>query len=143
MRKILTAIIVLFFTAGFAYSQQQQQQPVILQPVVEIGDVLFVINALGTIDITGQEVDAFLECKNAMQEVIKKSTELNKKTTDSVQFGINALVAQNLLNFLQRAKISGSMAGRYKGFYNSIMESAKPFMKANAQPAATDPKKKQ
>ena len=116
---------MLGLTTGFSQLQQQQQPPPKLKPTFLVEDLVFVYQTLETIDITGNEVDAFLEIRNYLQTTIKNIQEEKKQAGDKYQTEIPLPMAQNMLSFLSRAKFSGRNAELYKRFVDSMIESSK------------------
>ncbi|MBI5324464.1 MAG: hypothetical protein HZB41_04180 [Ignavibacteriae bacterium] len=118
-------LLALAFTTAFSQLQQQQQPPPKLKPTFNVEDIVFVYQTLETVDITGGEVDAFLEVRNFLQTTIKSIQEAKKQAGDKYQVEILLPTAQNMLTFLSRAKFSGGNAELYKRFVESMVESSK------------------
>lgn len=134
-KKHIIAIVSSLFilmNINFAFAQQTitkpttaAQEDAIITPIMPISYIVFAINALNTIQIQGNEVDAFLESKSYLENEINRCVEQKKKTTDNTSFSIPITKAQNLVNFLQRAKLTGGDAVLYKGFINALVEASK------------------
>lgn len=129
MRKYFFAglLFVAFFSMSNLFAQQPNQETasVTLKPTFVIADVLFVDNALNSIDIKGGEVDAFLECKETLKTFKESLKGTNKKLGETMTVEIKASIAQNIINFLQRAEFKGANAQNYKRFYEALVEAAK------------------
>jgi hypothetical protein len=127
-------LIVILFCAlvpFLAYAQQaqkpldQKQEVKILKPSVVIGDLVFVSQTLKTVEIKGNEVDAFLAVDKHITEILKEFNGKNKKASDTevIEFPMN--IAQNTLVFMDRASLSGQNAVIYKRFVDALVEAAK------------------
>jgi hypothetical protein len=139
MKRIIAVICLVLFAFSFneAYAQgknqapanQQaaQQKPIIIKPSMPADYLVFAVNALATIEISGSEVDNFLVCKNFLENVIKTAANEGKKTEDVITFNIQLDVAQATVNFLGRAKLTGAQAPKYKAFINALTEAAKNY----------------
>lgn len=136
MKKNALLLILLFVVATcsiFAQAQQPAQKPIILKPMVMAADLVFVMNTLNSIDITGGEVENFLACKTLIKETLQKAQDAKKTITDSMNLEIPLATAQNLAVYLERAKFSGNQAEQYKRFMEALVESTKPY-RTPAQP---------
>jgi hypothetical protein len=147
MKKLIFLLAFLFLSSyTFSFAQKQnpapqtqpgaasQAQPkvVILKPVFELADVIFALNAIGTVEIQGgTEVDAFLVCKKALTQIVESAQASGKKPNDKISADIQLPVAQNILTLLNRAKFTGAFAGNYKGFVDSLVASARPYQQQN------------
>ncbi|TAL67918.1 MAG: hypothetical protein EPN82_12635 [Bacteroidetes bacterium] len=118
-------LFMLMITSAFSQLQQQQQPPPKLKPTFFVEDLVFVYQTLEAVDISGGEVDAFLEVRNFLQTNIKTIQEAKKQAGDKYQTEIPLPLAQNMLSFLARAKFSGRNAELYKRFVDSLVESSK------------------
>ena len=137
MKKAIL-IIACFVTAVFGLSfnaqaqQQQQQQPaVIIKPAMPVDYLVFASNALQTIEIQGSEVDAFLACQQTLNNEVQKCVDQKKTLQDQITFDIRADVAQTIVNFLTRAKLTGADAVKYKGFLTSLNDAAIRYQNQN------------
>ncbi|MGE5479038.1 MAG: hypothetical protein ACM3U1_01270 [Chloroflexota bacterium] len=120
--------------------QAQKTPDVTLTPTVVVGDLVFIYNALNTIEIKGAEVDAFLAVQAFYAGIIKDLQTQNKQTTDVIQIKIPLATAQNTLTLMSRATLTGQNAVNYKRFQNSLVESAKNLTQAQGE-GAQQPKK--
>ena len=127
MKKIIVSLFlfVLAFASAHSQLQQQQQPPPKLKPTFQVEDLVFVYQTLETVDITGNEADAFIEVRNFLQTTLKSIQEAKKQAGDTYQTEIPLPLAQNILTFLSRAKFSGRNAELYKRFVDSMVESSK------------------
>ncbi len=126
MKKVIISLFLFVLAFASAYSQLQQQQPAPkLKPTFHVEDLVFVYQTLETVDISGGEVDVFLEVRNFLQSTIKSIQEAKKQAGDTYQTEIPLPLAQNMLSFLSRAKFSGRNAELYKRFVDSLVESSK------------------
>lgn len=130
MKKLIVAFIALFMILSInSYAQQaanqaQQPQP-ILKPTLVIDNLVFVSNALNTVEITGAESEAFLQCKNVIDGEIQKLAKEKKQPTDTATVSIPLNIANATLQFLQRAKFTGANAIKHKAFTDALYAAAK------------------
>lgn len=106
---------------------QQAANPIIIKPTMPIEYVVFASNALTTIEIQGSEVDSYLACKNVLDTELKKYIAEKKRPEDVVSFGIQLEIAQNLITLLNRAKLTGNDAPKFKGFLNALVLAGKNY----------------
>jgi polysaccharide deacetylase 2 family uncharacterized protein YibQ len=130
MKKL---VLVLFFAlVPFLTIAQQGQKPLaqqqevkILKASIVIGDLVFVSQTLKTVEIKGNEVEAFLAVDKHITTILQDLTGKNKKAGDTevIEFPMN--IAQNTLVFMDRASLSGQNAVLYKRFVDALVEAAK------------------
>lgn len=129
--KGLFLIIFSFFLTINIFAQQNQpnlqdpQKQIILKPTVIVEDLAFAYTTLGNVEIVGNEVESFLGCKIMIEGFIKTAQTTNKKPADTMSVEMPLLTAQNLINLLSRARITGAQAEQYKRFVDAIVESGK------------------
>jgi hypothetical protein len=125
MKHVFSIIVavILFSTPIFA---QQQQQVQTIKPTLVLSEIAFALQLLETIEMRGSEVDAMVAIKNVMVPPIVKANNEKKQGTEKVTLEFTIPQAQNLLTFLQRAKLTGASAERYKNFTDAIVASAQP-----------------
>ena len=139
MKQYILAVLVAMLIAGGAIeaqqqpSQQQQAQKIVLKPKFFVEDVVFMNNALNTIEISGGEVDAFMSVKNFFKAAIKDIQDNKRSPADQVEYSVDLESARILLKFLERAKFSGSQAEKYKRFVDAIGDAANAFKKQHEQ----------
>ena len=120
---VVTILTILPFSAAFA--QQQKTEVKMLKPKMPISEVAFAATLLDGVEIRGGEVDAFVDARKVLMVLIQKATDEKKKPSDEVIVEMSIGQAQNLLALLQRAKLTGGDAERYKKFVDTVVESAK------------------
>lgn len=134
-KSIFTIIIIFAAMLGFNTAQAQQpaaqQQTVIIKPTMLIDYLVFATNALQTIEIQGSEVDAFLLCQQTLNNEIQNCVNQKKTVKDQTTFEIRVDVAQTLISFLGRAKLTGADAVKYKGFITALNTAAENYQKQN------------
>ncbi len=119
------ALMVLPFVV-FGQQQQNQQQDIpILSPKVIVGDIVFVTQALKTVEIKGSEVEAFLQVQQSFEKLIKELNNQQKKVNDTVDIRIPLNIAQNTVAFMDRATLQGQNAIVYKRFVDALVASTK------------------
>lgn len=114
-------------TAPQTTNAQQNASSIIIKPSMPIDYIVFASNALTTIEIQGSEVDVYMICKNALDTELKKYIAEKRRTDEVVTFGIQIEIAQNLITFLNRAKLTGNDAPKFKGFVNALMTAGKNY----------------
>ncbi|MCS6999597.1 MAG: hypothetical protein RML15_03530 [Bacteroidota bacterium] len=107
-------------------SDQSSPQNTILKPTMTLGDVLFAINVLNTVEIKGNEVEAFLDVKNVLVKAAQQAQKDKKGESDPVTIEMNLLTANNFLTLFQRASIPGSAAERFQAVKQALYASASP-----------------
>lgn len=130
MRKVTILIVLLFVSFVFTNAQivpdqNQDLQEKSITADFLAGDVVFAYNSLNTVNIQGNEVDAYLEVKNALKKYTDEIETTQKKAEDKVNVTMNVLVANNLMIFLQRVTLQGANAERYQRFKNTMFDAAK------------------
>lgn len=130
---IATIAFLLSFFATDIFSQGQNnsqptnlQQPVkIIKPKVYAADLVFAFQMLSSIELRASEVDALIEVKDALKPFIEKIQKDNIPLATPVEFEVSTALAYNLLQFLERGKLTGADAERYKRFVGGITDAAK------------------
>lgn len=128
MKKIVLVAIAMIISVTVVFAQNNQQKAAeepIFKPTFIVGDIYVVFTILESIDIKGNEVEPFLETKNTISTYLQDAQNKNLKVTDKVTANMPAYIAQNLITFLSRATLKGSMAEAYKRFIDAIIESSK------------------
>ncbi|GAB1372121.1 hypothetical protein MASR1M45_21830 [Candidatus Kapaibacterium sp.] len=103
----------------------QKQQLANIKPTVYATDLVFAFQMLSTIELKATEVDALLEVKTALKPYIEKIQKDNIPLANPVIFEISSPLAYNLLQFLERGRLTGADAEKYKRFKDGITEAAK------------------
>jgi hypothetical protein len=80
---------------------------------------------LNNVELTGSEIDAFLNAKRFLQLTIKKAQDKNLQATDTISTELTIQNAQEILTFMQRGKITGANVEKYKRFVDSMVAAAK------------------
>jgi hypothetical protein len=116
--------IILPFTTSTVYAQQNQQQVQILKPKMALSEVAFVVQLLDNIEIRGNEVDAFMDVRKVLIVILENAQKDKKTATDVVTVEMNIGQAQNLLALMQRSKMTGADAERFRKVVDTIVASA-------------------
>jgi len=126
MKKMLytTLLMLICITLSTFAQDNSKKEMVIIKPKVIIGDLIFVYNVLNTIDISGQEVDAFLECRTFFKNIIETADKEKRKLEDEITVDMPLVIGQNLSVFLKRGKFKGEQADFYKRFMEALVASA-------------------
>lgn len=125
MKKSLL-IVTLFLTVFSAtlFAQDNNKLNTKIKPEFVVGDVFFAHNVMNTIDIKGNEVEAFLECQNHLKNLAEKAQKANKQAQDKINDEMTLNIARNLTLFLSRASFKGEQAVIFKRFIDSIVTAA-------------------
>ncbi len=121
---VAAAVAVGAFAQQQAQSDQSSPQNTILKPTMTLGDVLFAINVLNTVEIKGSEVEAFLDVKNVFVKAAQEAQKAKKTESDQVTVEMNLLTANNFMMLFQRASIPGSAAERFQAVKQALYASA-------------------
>lgn len=126
MKKVLFFAVLFFAFASISlFAQQKDTKAQTLKPTFVVEDVYFAYQTLDNVEITGTEVEAFLEVRKFLEGQIKSIQGASKQPKDTYQIEITLPLAQNMMAFLGRAKLTGRMAEQYKRFSDTLVESAK------------------
>jgi hypothetical protein len=124
-KTVVVAMVIALIGVGTSYSQAKQDVAT-LKPRLALSEVAFAAQMLETIEIRGSEVDAFVDIKKVFMGILEIAQKDKKEAKDVVTVEMNIGQAQNLLTLLQRAKLTGADAERYKKFVDVIIASAQP-----------------
>jgi len=97
----------------------------VLKPTFIVSDIYVAIQILDGIELTGNEVDAFLEVKKTLRSYLETAQNQKLKVSDEMKVELQGHLAQNILTFLSRSVLKGNMAEQYKRFVDAIIESSK------------------
>ena len=131
MKKVLrSACIAVFVTLmmlpfSSIMSAQQKTEVKMLKPKMPISEVAFAATLLDGVEIRGGEVDAFVDARKVLMALLQKATDEKKQPSDMVVVEMSIGQASNILALLQRAKLTGGDAERYKKFVDTVVESSK------------------
>ncbi|MFN8361212.1 MAG: hypothetical protein U0264_14975 [Candidatus Kapaibacterium sp.] len=122
-RIAVISAFIMAFSFGFVAQGQQAQT---IKPKMPITEIAFAAQMLETIEIRGGEVDAFVDVKKVFIGALDAAQKEKKKAEDVIAIELSIGQAQNLLALLQRAKLTGADAERYKKFVDTVVASAQP-----------------
>lgn len=139
MKKLLLTLLIFSLMSVSAVLAQKpenkaanpaaQPQPTanipIFQAPVLAEDILFAATTLNSAEITGNEVDLYLQCKNNLQGVVKYIQTNNVKSSDTLTLTFQLPVAQALVTFLGKSKFMGSQVENYRRFIDTIIQNSK------------------
>lgn len=132
MKHLFSLIIALMImtTSAFAQQQQaQQQQLQIIKPTFTYAQVDLALKLMTKIELTGTEVDAFLEIRGILYPALVKGANDKKQLTDKVTLEMNVKQADNVLAFLNRTKLIGAEVQTFKEFKDAIFAAAAALKK--------------
>lgn len=128
--KFFAIFAVLFFAASGLYAQQGEQQQIPdLKVSFTAGDLVFAYQSLGTIELTGKEVDAFVQVTDHFKPIMEKMNTDKTKLEDNIAVTLPVGIAQNFLVFMERAKLTGANAERFVRIKSEIMAKAQEVQK--------------
>jgi hypothetical protein len=113
-------------STSYTLCAQQQQQQQTIKPSFPISEIIFIIQLLDKIELKGSEVDALLEVKSLLIIPVVNAQKENKPITELLSIDFKVQQEQVLLGLLQRAKLNGAEAERYKRFIDTIIIAANP-----------------
>lgn len=125
---------------GIALAQQGGQlqtppPPQIIKPQLSVASLAFTINLINGVEIQGREVDAYLEVRKALNDALEAAQKANRANpNDEVTLELQLPVAQNLVTLMQRARITGADAERYKQVMDAITQAAQAQQGGQQQP---------
>jgi hypothetical protein len=123
MKYLFSFIVTLLLFTGTTIAQQQQQFPII-KPTFTYGQLDLALRLMEKIELNGSEVDAFLEIKGIFYPVLVKGANEKKQLNDKITLDMNAKQADNVLAFLNRARLTGSEVQTFKEFKDAIFTAA-------------------
>ncbi len=132
MHRIGVPWLMLGMLAGAAlFAQQNGGQlqtpppPQVIKPKLTVANLAFTLNLINGVEIQGREVDAYLEVRKALNDALEGAQKANRANpTDEVTLELQLPVAQNLVTLMQRARITGADAERFKQVMDAIMGAA-------------------
>ncbi|MFM8472548.1 MAG: hypothetical protein ACKOBV_03365, partial [Candidatus Kapaibacterium sp.] len=99
-------------------------KPQTVKPQMPLGDLAFAIQTLSTVNITGSEVEAYIDVKNTFMKVFEQAQKDQKKETDVIVIEMSILTANNFLELFRRANLQGAAAERFLAVKNALYASA-------------------
>lgn len=113
--KILSILFIILFATHFSYGQANQNvAKEIIMPMVVVADLHFALEALNKIEITGNQVNAFLDIKNLFSGAIEYANNNGLKMSDAFKISTTYAVGKNTLFFLEKVTLTGANAENYK-----------------------------
>jgi len=101
------------------------QAPVMIKPKMKLRDVAAVIQFIAGVDIRGNEVDAYLDTRKILVEVMETANKASKKDEDIVTVEMKLEQVQNLFTLMQRGSLKGGEAEKFKEIMSAIQEAVK------------------
>lgn len=128
--RTLSAVVIamLLAVSGLTAQQQLSQQSaesVIIKPKLTLGDVKIVTIFIGSVDIRGNEVDAFLDVKQTLSKAAEGATKAGKKDDDTIAVDMRLDTAQNFFLLMQRATLKAADAEKFKAILTAIQDAAR------------------
>lgn len=101
------------------------QAPVMIKPKMKLGDVKAVTQFIAGVDIRGTEVDAYLDTRKILMEVIEGANKASKKDDDMVGVEMKMEQVQNLFTLMQRGSLKGAEAEKFKEIVSALQDAVK------------------
>lgn len=118
------AALAMLIALAFTTVQAQQQVAQTIKPKLTLAEVEFTRIVLNSIEIRGNEVDAFMDVRGIFDKLLDAGAKDKKAGTDVVVVEMTYPQANNLLTLMQRAKMTGENADRFKKVTDTIVASA-------------------
>lgn len=112
---VLAAAVLCLMTAGYAKDDKVKVE-------FSIEELAFSINVLNSIDITGEEVQPFMDLRNVFMDVYKDISGEKKK---SGTVSLTMPMAKNFLFFMQRGRFKGVDAEIFNKISTKMIEEIK------------------
>lgn len=112
---VLAVAVICLMTTGYAKDEKIKLE-------FSIEELAFSINVLNSIDITGEEVQPFMDIRNTLMDVYKEVSGGKKKSGD-VNFTMP--MAKNFLFFMQRGRFKGVDAAIFNNISSKMVEEIK------------------
>jgi hypothetical protein len=132
MKRNIILVFLIILASGisvFAQNNGTLLKPAkdfpVLKPTFIVSDVYIALQILDGIELTGNEVDAFLEVKKVMKSYLETAQNQKLKVNDEMKVEMPGHIAQNVLTFLSRSILKGNMAEQYKRFVDAIVDASK------------------
>lgn len=125
------ALVVALLVGSFDASAQggqltpSAQAPVMVKPKMKLGDVKAVTQFIAGVDIRGNEVDAYLDTRKILVDVIDVANKATKKDDDLVPVEMKMEQVQNLFTLMQRGSLKGAEAEKFKEITSALQEAVK------------------
>jgi hypothetical protein len=100
-------------------------KPIVLKPKLKLADIKGVLQFIGGVELRGTEVDAFLDTRKALVDVVESNTKNGKKDEDVITFDIRLDQANNLYQLMNRGTVKGAEAEKFKEITTALQEAAK------------------
>lgn len=128
--RTISAVVIamLLAVSGLTAQQQLSQQSaesVIIKPKLTLGDVKIVAIFIGSVDIRGNEVDAFLDVKQTLTNAADAAAKAGKKDDDVIVVDMRLDTAQNFFLLMQRATLKAADAEKFKSILTAIQDAAR------------------
>ncbi len=100
----------------------------ILSPTFLIGDILFISEALKSVEIKTNETEAYLNVDEKLHLIIDNPQVKARPIEEAVLIDIDYLTLKNIVFLMERAKFSAGNAIRYKRFITAIKDAENTFV---------------
>lgn len=107
-----------------AKQKEVDKKPQTVKPQMTLSDLAFTLKTLATVNITGAEVEAYVDVKNTFTKVFDQAQKDQTKESDTVSIEMTILTANNFLELFKRANLQGAAAERFLAVKNALYASA-------------------
>lgn len=125
MRTIKLAVLALILSSVAMFAQDKTEKLPDLDVNFIAGDLAMVWSNLASVDIKGDEAQAFLDVQAFLKPHIDNMISNKTKTDDPIKIKVGAQMANTLFVFAGRITIKGGEATSLLRFKNAILDAAK------------------
>ncbi len=125
MRIIKLAVLALILSTVTMFAQDKTETKI---PDLDVtflaGDLALVYTNLATVEIKGEEAQAFVDVQTFLKPHIENMVANKTKTDDPVKIKVGGQIAQNLFTFANRMTIKGGEATSLVRFKKALLDAA-------------------
>jgi hypothetical protein len=100
----------------------------ILSPTFVIGDIMFISDALKSVEIKTTETEAYLMVDEKLNLIISNPQVKARPIEEAVLVDLDYITLKNIVLLMERAKFNAGNAIRYKRFIKSIKDAETAFV---------------
>jgi hypothetical protein len=125
-RRVLVCIstfLFIFISANISFAESKKGAEAEIS--FEVSEIFYMINLMQRIELSGSEVQAFLDVYNKFIEKAEQARKDNKKPKDKIKITIAKTAVANCLTFIQRASLTGGEATQFQAIVDKILNALK------------------
>jgi hypothetical protein len=123
--KLSVLMLLVTFMLSFTTTALAQASKKTTDIKMSVEEIFYVVNLLQRIEISGNEVTPFLAIFNKLKDKTKDAVEKKLKAANKMNVRLNVTELRNFLLFMQRTKIVGAEAGKFKGVAQKVINGIK------------------